>query len=166
MPEEKHHPANALLESIHRHTDAGFVLIATQLLANALEILLVSNMPGINRDLYKRFFRGFGPMAALSSKIYFCEAFGIIDKEMAAELHTLREIRNLFAHAVDTLDFTRASVQALAAKLNFPKDGHEELSIRYFVAAVSGAGADLEKLTKPIPEEIDKLLKNLAKQPD
>jgi hypothetical protein len=168
MSTEKTIPTNAstVMESIkkiHRHTDAGFVLVATQNLMNALEVLLVSHMPGINRDLYKRFFGGFGPMATFSSKIYFCEAFGIIDKKLATELHKLREVRNLFAHATDTLDFTMASVQALTANLDFPKDGREHLDITYFVAAVVGAGADIANLTKPVPEKIDKLLSRLTK---
>ncbi|MER9941466.1 hypothetical protein NKJ70_05875 [Mesorhizobium sp. M0092] len=148
------------LEDVQRKTHAGFVLAATQILANELEILLVSHMPGINQAMYKRLFFGFGPMASLSSKIYFAEAFGIISEPLAVELHKLREIRNLFAHTIKTLDFKNAKVRTLTAKLEFPDDGKKDLSERYFVAATADAIRALTKLEKPIPEWVEKFLKN------
>ena len=47
-------------------------------------------------------FSGHGPLASFAAKIDFAFYLGLISKSDHAELHRIREIRNEFAHALET----------------------------------------------------------------
>jgi hypothetical protein len=58
------------------------------------------------------------PLGSLSARIMMARALGIIGPETAEDLHTLRIIRNTFAHSMQHLEFSDKEVSDLCASLN------------------------------------------------
>ncbi|UVK36839.1 Abi family protein [Mesorhizobium sp. AR10] len=136
----------AMVLAIEKRSHAGFALVAGQILDTTLEEVLVNHMPGLNKDMRKRLFSGFGPLATFSSRIHIAEALGLIDKTFAKELHKMRVIRNMFAHSMRTLHFEDEKVLELLAKLSEPSNGR--LPQKHFVEAVAEAVKALTPLMK------------------
>ena len=74
------------------------VLSATVLEALLEKILRKYMLPEVPDDL----FSGHGPLASFAAKIDFAFYLGLISKSDHAELHRIRDIRNEFAHALET----------------------------------------------------------------
>jgi hypothetical protein len=58
-----------------------------------------------DKDFINRLFQNRGPFSDFNSKILIGEAFGILTTPLAAELHSMRAIRNAFAHAKTLITF-------------------------------------------------------------
>lgn len=106
------------LETIIKQTQSGSVLILTQLLANTLEHYLIQVMQPFNAKARKEIFGGMGPLSSFSAKIHIAYGIGLLDAELYDDAHTLRAIRNKFAHAKDRLDLTSEKMSELVDKLS------------------------------------------------
>ena len=111
------------LEAIIKQTQGGSVLILTQLLANTLEHYLIQVMQPFKAKTRKDIFGGMGPLSGLSAKIHIAYGIGLLTKELYEDAHTIRGIRNKFAHAKDRLDLTSESIALLVEKLSTYKGG-------------------------------------------
>lgn len=58
------------------------------------------------------------PYQALSSRIRLARALGIVDKKMYDQLNTVRDIRNLFAHAPSVASFAHPAIAPNLEKLS------------------------------------------------
>lgn len=61
-----------------------------------------------------------GPLSGFFSKITIAQAFGLIDDTLAEALHTVRRVRNAFAHAKKLIDFDNPLVLAEFRKIRLP----------------------------------------------
>ncbi len=95
----------AIMESLRNETDLAIAITATSIIEASLERLLVSRFSRRNRELIGQIFLNRGPLSDLHSKLLIAEATGIITPNMAQELHSLKAIRNAFAHAKVPLSF-------------------------------------------------------------
>lgn len=114
----KERSARISRESINLSTNVtGRVLVLTAHLDNLLYGLIETSMPSLDRKTRETLFEGTGPLGTFSSKIYLAKAMGLIDPQIANELHKLRKIRNKFAHAANLLNWAHPQVAELVSKL-------------------------------------------------
>jgi DNA-binding MltR family transcriptional regulator len=94
------------IERIGRATHANSVLVRAARLDNALQAIIEIKMPQLTGKLRKKLFTNAnGPISSFSAKIDIAYVLGIIEHGLYVELNKVREIRNEFAHAVDTTHF-------------------------------------------------------------
>lgn len=79
-------------------TDAALVVLSTSYIDAHLTDAWRRNMPGKSNTALDALFDNAGPLATMSSKIRLAHALNWITDELNADLHTLRKIRNKFAH--------------------------------------------------------------------
>jgi DNA-binding MltR family transcriptional regulator len=68
-----------------------------------------------------------GPLATFFSKIVLGYAMGFYDDRTMEYLHTVRRIRNAFAHARKEISFASAVVRAELASLKLPRDEADDI---------------------------------------
>ena len=107
-----------ILEEIEKQTDRASALIATSYLEDRL---LSAIKARIVRDdkLEQKMFRGSGPLTAFSAKIDLAFMLGIYGGEVQKMLHTIREIRNEFAHQPQPRDFNSQRIKDLCDNISF-----------------------------------------------
>jgi len=74
-------------------------------------------LPRTDADFTNRLFENRGPLSDFNSKILVAEAFGLLTRPLANELHVLRAIRNTFAHAKMSLSFDLEPIVSELRKL-------------------------------------------------
>lgn len=85
------------------------------------EVLTELLLASITNEANKGIFAGSGCFGTFSAKIDIAQAFGIIPKCMQSELHTIRRIRNRFAHDLDpSLELSNPSHQELGNRSAIP----------------------------------------------
>ncbi|OGW40762.1 MAG: hypothetical protein A2Y97_08260 [Nitrospirae bacterium RBG_13_39_12] len=91
----------AFVNEINRESDRAAVILGTSKLEDLLYQLLnkyfISEPPNKSE-----LFDGTAPLSTFSSKINICYRLGIIDKEFKKLLNVIKDIRNSFAHEVQT----------------------------------------------------------------
>jgi DNA-binding MltR family transcriptional regulator len=103
------------LEMFRRETDRGFAIGAATVLDSLMEILLRKRMI---QAVPTEIFSAYGPLGSFSAKIDISYYLGFISKGDHAELHTIRRIRNEFAHSLDTsLSFSSRPISDHISKL-------------------------------------------------
>jgi DNA-binding MltR family transcriptional regulator len=107
----------AVLKEIDAQTDRGAAIVAAAVLEEILEITLQGRMVELNRKHYDVFFGLNGPAGNFSSKIELLFALGLCSESHYGLLHQIREIRNKFAHRIDSLDFDNELIAPLIDKL-------------------------------------------------
>jgi hypothetical protein len=75
-----------------------------------------------NDVLFSSFFKGDGPLATFSAKIDMAVLLGILNDQQARVLHTIRKIRNDFAHSTRPLHFDVQHISALCRNLTRVSD--------------------------------------------
>ena len=77
----------------------GEALRQTALLERVLQLWIKAKMPMMHSKLTKKMFApGYGPLGTLSVKIDLAFSLGLLAPNIWKDLHTLRDIRNAFAH--------------------------------------------------------------------
>jgi hypothetical protein len=74
----------------------------------------------VKADLSDRLFSYQGPVGNFGSKIDIGFAIGIYDEDTFKDLHTIRKIRNAFAHKIAPGDFGAQQIKDLAANIKLP----------------------------------------------
>jgi mannitol operon repressor len=105
----------AALKEVTAETDRGVALVVTsfldRLLGDSLAAFLIEN------DSALALLQGFNaPLGTLNTKIAACHALGLITDAEMRECHTLRRIRNAFAHEIE-VTFDKGSVKDLCGNL-------------------------------------------------
>jgi hypothetical protein len=105
MPWPLMNPAHEpVIREIGDQSDRAAAILAVSLLEDRLAALLRAWLVDEPKIAGKTF-GGSGPLATFSAKIDMGLLLGILEKTRHRELHLIREIRNKFAHGVETLTF-------------------------------------------------------------
>lgn len=107
----------AILREIMQQTDRGAALIAVAYLEERLTDAIKARLIR-DEKLEGRFFKGAGPLASFSAKIDLGFMLGIYENDIQRILHTLRRIRNEFAHRTEPLDFSAQRIRGLCLKVD------------------------------------------------
>src|SRR5579863_821788 len=98
--------------------DRSCAVLAANALNIMLEALLSTQMLSVTPEERKPLFYGLaGFLGPLSAKIRLCYILGLISKEQAIHMHTMREIRNHFAHSLFGVSFENTEIATECAKL-------------------------------------------------
>ena len=126
----------AIMDSLRSGTDLSVAITATAIIEAALERLMTAKFVWPNPNLVGQLFLNRGPLADFHSKILVAEAFGVITPNMAQELHSLKIIRNTFAHAKTPLHFDHklvaqevTSMRMFKAITDVEKETHKKLDL-------------------------------------
>lgn len=153
-------------EEMEANGDRTMVIVAVSLLEEAIAQAVAN---ALNADvletkykgetLYSRIFGERGAMATLSAKIDMLFALGLVDRQAYVDLHTVRRIRNVFAHEVG-VSFSDQSIADLAANLSDHGHAAEIADLvptdlgpaDFFFYTVMGVWEDLVPIVEP-PED-------------
>ena len=106
-----------IMDSFLDKDDLHTAIIAVSIVEAHLQKLIVSRLHRSDADFTNRLFENRGPLSDFNSKILIAEAFGLLTRPLADELHVLRAIRNTFAHAKMPLSFDLRPVESEIRKL-------------------------------------------------
>lgn len=104
--------------SITNETDRGAVLMSAAYLDDKLRQLIERRLVQ-NSKLIRRAFEFNGPLGSFSARVDFAYLLGILPKNAQRDLHTIRTIRNQFAHYAAPLSFEDEKIRPLCEKLVF-----------------------------------------------
>lgn len=90
--------------------DRPAAIVAATLVEDALEDTILSRMRKLTNAEYGDLFLVDGPLATFSSKIRIASALKLVDKSWTRQIHAIREIRNVFAHARFGVDFATPEI--------------------------------------------------------
>jgi len=110
-----------ILESLRGEKDMSVAIVASALMDAALERLLIKRFKSKNKELEGRLFQNNGPLSSLNGKILVAHAFGIITSPLAEEMHSIRAIRNTFAHGKLPVSFSSEEVAREVAVLRLAR---------------------------------------------
>lgn len=104
--------------SITSETDRGAVLMSAAYLDDKLKELIEKRLVQ-DKKIARRAFDFNGALGTFSSRIDFAYLLGIIPKNAQRDLHTIRAIRNQFAHHASPLSYADEKVKPLCDRLAF-----------------------------------------------
>jgi hypothetical protein len=99
-----------LMDGLHTQTDMAIALIGGAILEAALEKILEKKLPNCPPVLGGQIFKNRGPLSDFHSKILLAQAMGVISDGLAQRLHSLKTIRNTFAHSKLPVSFDTKEV--------------------------------------------------------
>lgn len=104
--------------SITQETARGSVLMSAAFLDDRLKSLLEARLVN-NKTIVSQVFEFNGALGTFSSRINFSYLLGLLPVNARTDLHTIRGIRNIFAHSALPLEFEDSEVVKLCNKLKF-----------------------------------------------
>ena len=106
-----------IMDGLRTKDDIHAAIMGVSIVEAALEQRIVSQLHKSNKYLLGCLFENHGPMSDFNSTILVAESFGIITGPLAEELHSMRAIRNAFAHAKTPISFQDKPVEREVDKL-------------------------------------------------
>jgi DNA-binding MltR family transcriptional regulator len=124
------------LAELAGQSDRACGIVAAAMLETLLEQILRKRfVPGTSDDLFVTY----GPLSTFSAKVNACAALGLITASERRELHTIRRIRNDFAHDLHKSSFDQDPIGSHVKQLSLSRSeliGRATSSRRDFEAAV------------------------------
>jgi DNA-binding MltR family transcriptional regulator len=108
----------AFRTSITAETDRGAALMSAAYLDDKVKELIENRLVQDKKTL-RRAFQFNGPLGTFSSRIDFAYLLGILPKNACRDLHTIREIRNQFAHHAAPLSYEDNEIKPFCERLIF-----------------------------------------------
>jgi DNA-binding MltR family transcriptional regulator len=100
-----------ILDALSKEEDRTAAIVGASILESALERLMIKCFIHSDSDLLGQLFQNRGPLSDFHSKIIVATAFGVISPNTAEELHTIKAIRNVFAHSRVPVSFATREVE-------------------------------------------------------
>lgn len=94
-----------IMKGLEKEPDLSAVITGGAIVEAALESLLKSKFRYRDSNLIGQLFLNRGPLMDFHSKIIVAQAFGVLTSPLAQELHSIKSIRNAFAHSKVPLGF-------------------------------------------------------------
>lgn len=114
---------------IVRHMHSAIAIWGAAQLDHRLRWLLEEAMPHLSKTLRDKIFEGFGPLSSFSARIDVAFAFGLIDGDLRADLHKMRDLRNAFAHSPETLRLSEGKPLTILQKFSTYSPGKNSLVV-------------------------------------
>lgn len=119
-----------LVQELDAQSDRGVAIVGVAWIEEALTAAIHAFLEK-NKSAWDRLFRKSGPLSSLSSKIDLARLLAMTSDAIHSDLHTLREVRNEFAHAIldkndQPLSFETPHIKDKCMSLKCVK--HEELT--------------------------------------
>lgn len=111
----------ALAKELQTASDRALAVVVASILDRSLEDTLLEWMRELSTEDQNTLFASRGVLATFSAKIDLAYAFRIFGPQTRADLHTIREVRNLFAHARLPLSFSDEAIARSIYALNLRK---------------------------------------------
>jgi hypothetical protein len=105
------------LIEINSGTDRAVAVVWGGLVEDALRDKITKKISHLNSDEISNLFDSSGPLSTFGGKIIVAYGSGFITKEQERELYILKEIRNVFAHALTHVSFETAEISAACSLL-------------------------------------------------
>jgi DNA-binding MltR family transcriptional regulator len=90
--------------------DRSLAILATAMVERGLQNAIIQRMVKLTKSEHDQLFDGTGPLSSFSSKIKIAYSIGAISGSARADLDSIREIRNAFAHSIVYIDFTEPAI--------------------------------------------------------
>lgn len=97
--------------------DRSIAILEAANLERDLERALIHRMAPLSSAEIKALFIGDTPLGSFSAKIKIARAFGLIGPKTTKEFDTIRQIRNVFAHAAYLVSFKDDEIKTACKKL-------------------------------------------------
>ena len=94
-----------IMNDLGSEKDISIAIVASAIAEASLEKLITQKFKTKSSALIGQIFKTSGPLADFHAKILIANAFQIITSNMAEELHSIKTIRNTFAHAKVPISF-------------------------------------------------------------
>ena len=105
-------------EEIEVASDRAAGILAACFLEDALQTVIINNFKvRLDRDERNNLFGGIKPLGSFSSKIDIGYAMGLYGRQAREDLHSIRTVRNAFAHAARLISFETKEVADVCATL-------------------------------------------------
>jgi hypothetical protein len=106
-----------IAREIGNQSDRGAAIVASAAIEDELEMALEKRLIIDPGPLKNSLFGGYGPLASFGAKIDLGRAVGLYSSDALNDLHTIRKIRNEFAHIRHPRDFNDQRIRALCMNL-------------------------------------------------
>ena len=106
---------DGFLDEFQKESDRAAAVLGAAMLDELLCRLLAARF--VTEHLADQLLSGTRPLGTFSARITLAEAVGLISPEEARDLHTIRGIRNDFAHRLNGMSFDMPSVRDRCANL-------------------------------------------------
>jgi hypothetical protein len=105
------------MDGLIEQDDLHVAITGVSIIEAHLEKLIVTRLHSTDKDFLNRLFENRGPLSDFNSKILIGQAFGLLTRPLADELHMMRTIRNTFAHAKMPVSFDMPPVESAVRSL-------------------------------------------------
>jgi Mannitol repressor len=113
------------LEEFQRETDRAAAVLGAAYLDNRLDLLLRSKFVAVPKFV-DDLLTGLGGPSSFSARIRIAYAIGLISRRAADDLHSIRRIRNDFAHRPNGLSFETPQIESRVANFNILRAPRDE----------------------------------------
>ena len=138
----------ALVADLGRYSHSSHVLTSgTALESTLVNAILTKMRRGLSHTMYQRLFTGNGPLTSFYAKIDVAFALGILDENGRADFHFVRDIRNMFAHPRERMDFDHKEIASLL--LGLPKNRRTGDNLQTFNQLVTDCFTHLLPILRP-----------------
>jgi hypothetical protein len=100
-----------IMQGLREEKDYAVAIVASSILDARLEDLLKSKIRVKDKEVLDQLFSNSGILATFNARIVAAHAFGVITSPLAKQLHAIRSIRNVFAHAKFSISFDNKEVE-------------------------------------------------------
>jgi DNA-binding MltR family transcriptional regulator len=121
VPAELKGRAANFFETIKVESDRGCVLVAAAFLDEALELLLRAQMShdrAVVKNSVEPLFAGIGPLKSFWAKTELCRVLKLVSEQEYADLTSIRNLRNYFAHSYVDATFEDPKAAEIVVGLN------------------------------------------------
>jgi DNA-binding MltR family transcriptional regulator len=106
----------ALLDELKKQTDRGVAIIASAVLEEIVALMILHRLVDLGSERRDAMFAKPGaPLSNFSAKIEMAFALGLIPNQTRLALHLIRDVRNKFAHRIESLTFDDPEVANMIA---------------------------------------------------
>jgi len=102
----------AALENIYDQPDRSAAIVGSAIIEALLENIIIKQLRCKDPGLIGQLFNNRGPLSDFHSKILVATAIGMITPQVGDELHRIKAIRNVFAHAKADVTFETPEIAA------------------------------------------------------
>jgi hypothetical protein len=150
----------AILQEVSSQSDRGAAIVAAAAIEELTEQVILERFIKLSSDRTEALFRRMNaPLSSFAAKIEIAFAIGIIANELRLTLHFIRDVRNKFAHRIESLTFDHPEIAAIiekrmaervAAKKKSNRDKYMEVFHAASVILIGTRGAEMR--IKPLEE--------------